>query len=105
MKFETLEMLLYLCADADFQKERYADAVSKFMTEYPDGAIGKQKRCLAGINYPSSCKSSKKSKRNSGAALELLTSSDDEGDDLEERNLQDIALDEISDDEWSSDED
>ena len=104
MKFETLEMLLYLCADADFQKERYADAVSKFMTEYPDGAIGKQKRRLAGINYPSSRKSSKKSKCNS-AALELLTSSDDEGDDLEERNLQDIALDEISDDEWSSDED
>ena len=27
MKQETLEMLLYLGSDADFQKERYADAV------------------------------------------------------------------------------
>ena len=77
------------------------------MTEYPDGTIRKQKRSLAKINYPPSRKSAKKSKRNSAAAavLELLTSSDDEGDDLEERNWQDIALDEISDDEWSSDED
>ena len=68
------------------------------MTEYPDGTIRKQKRCLAGINYPSLCKSAKKSKCNlAAAALELLTSFDNEGDGLEERNLQDIPVDEKSD--------
>ena len=106
MKHDTLEMLLYLHGDADFQKEQYVDAVSKFMTEYPDGTIRKQKRRLASTNYPSSRKSAKKSKLNSAAAaLELLRLSADEGDDLKERNLQDTPLDEISNDEWSSDVD
>ena len=69
-----------------------------------DGTIRKQKRRLAGINYPETWKSAKKTNTiSAAAALEVIASSDEE-DEERVQNVKDILLEEISDDEWSSDD-
>ena len=111
---DSLEMLLRMRNDSNFSKERYGNAVNKFLTEYPDGTLRKGKRRLAGHKYPKNRKSTKKARTDAGAVLDEMFTDDDEESDEEEvevedeeptnvLRVEDISLENISDDEWSED--
>ena len=106
MKHDTLEILLRIRSDDDQRKGRYEDAVQMFLNEYPDGTVRKRKRHLQGHDYPSRRVSTQKKSHRDAASVLLSIPSDEEE---EAENLQivapeDVSLDNISDDEWSTDD-
>ena len=101
LKHDILKLLLNIGLDNDQSKERYRDAAEIFLKEYPGSTIRKKKRHLQGHVYPSNRASPKKSYHDVASAL-LMVSSDKESE--EQINAPDnIPLEGISDDEWSSD--
>lgn len=104
LKNDTLELLLHIRSDDDQSKERYKDAVDMFLNEYPDGTIRKKKRHLQGHVYPSN-RTSQKKHRHDAASVLLDISSDEEEEEHPQINApEDVPLEGISDDEWSSDD-
>ena len=106
MKHDTLELLLHVRSDDDQSKERYKEAVEMFLSEYPDGTIRKKKRHLQGHVYPAERKSTKKQSHNPATVLIDMSFSDEEQQEEDAlRAPEDLPLDGIYDDEWSSSDD
>ena len=101
LKHDILKLLLNIGLDNDQSKERYRDAAEIFLKEYPGGTIREKKHHLQGHVYPSTRASPKKRCHDVVSAL-LMVSPDKE---LEEQinAPENIPLEGISDDEWSSD--
>ena len=95
MSHETLERLLQLQIDSDFSAKNYMHAVELFLTEYPDGSIRKRARCLDGHSYPSTWKS--RGVSNEPSFIEIH--------DAINKSVRDSNLNQISDDDWTSDSD
>ena len=95
MSHETLERLLQLQIDIDSSAKNYMHAVELFLTEYPDGSARKRARRLDGHSYPSTHKSRRVSNEPSFI----------ESHDAINRSVRDIDLNQISDDDWTSDSD
>ena len=95
MSHETLERLLQLRIDSDFSAKNYMHAVELFLTEYPDGSVRKRARRLDGHSYPSTRKS--RGVSNEPSFIEIH--------DAINRSVRDIDLNQISDDDWTSDSD
>ena len=109
LKHETLNMLLHIRSDDDLSKGRYKDPIQMFLNEYPDGTVRKRKRHLQGHDYPSNRKSSKRPRHNIAAGLAEISDEDDSpnddpNDNPNYQNVEEIPLTNISDDEWTSDE-
>ena len=102
MKHDTLEILLSIRSDVDLREERYRDAVDMFLNKYPDGAVRKKKRHLQGHKYPSR-RVSKKIHHDAASFL-LSISSDEEEEQSQVNAPEDVPLNNISVDEWSSDD-
>ena len=102
MKHDTLEILLRTRSDVDLREERYRDAVNMFLNKYPDGTVRKKKRHLQGHKYPSH-RVSKKIHHDAASFL-LSISSDEEEEQSQVNAPEDVPLNNISVDEWSSDD-
>ena len=102
MKHDTLEILLRTRSDVDLREERYRDAVNMFLNKYPDGTVRKKKRHLQGHKYPSR-RVSKKIHHDAASFL-LSISSDEEEEQSQVNAPEDVPLNNISVDEWSSDD-
>ena len=99
---DMLEDILRLRCDSDFTESRYTHAVEMFLGEYPNGEVRKRSRRLGGHNYPKKRKNvSKKTVAEIQIDLlqEAVSSSDEEA-----ANIEDIYLEEFSDEEWSDSE-
>ena len=95
MSHETLERLLQLRIDSDFSAINYIHAIELFLTEYPDGSVRKRARRLDSHSYPSTRKSRGVSSEPSFIEIH----------DAINRSVRDIDLNQISDDDWTSDSD
>ena len=87
---ETLERLLILRCDDDYDAGNYSHAIELFLNEYPDGAIRKRSRLADG--YVSSRKMTKTSSSTIHDGVISVDTTDS------------IPLDDISEDEWSDSE-
>ena len=97
---DTLEILLHIHSDIDLHEERYRDAIDMFLNEYLGGTVRKRKCNLHGHQYPL-CRVSKKPHHNTASVL-LSISSDEEEEQSQVNAPEDVPLNSISDDEWSS---
>ena len=102
MKHDTLEILLHIRSDVVLREERYSDAVDMFLNEYPDSTVRKRKLHLQGHKYPSHWASKKTHHDVASVLLSIL--SDEEEEQSQVNAPEDVPLNSISDDEWSSDD-
>lgn len=96
----TLDNILRLRCDNDFSTTRYGLAIGLFLHEDPDGAIRKRTRRLEGHVYPKKRAYWKKDDEQDKGVREVLDGlipSD------EEETVQDININDISDNDWFSD--
>ena len=94
-------MLLHIQSDFDQSKEQYGGAVEMLLTEYPDSAVRKRKRCLQGHAYPEIRKSTKKPDHDIVAVIDSVIEED--AQDIAARP-KDLRLGQFSDDGWSSED-
>ena len=101
LKNDTLEDILRLRSDMDYKPSKYNHVIELFLSEYPNGDLRKRGRHLDGHNYPKKWKScGQKKKLNVKVDLlhETISSSSEEEEEL---NIENININEISDEEWS----
>lgn len=100
----TLEDILRLRCDSDHSEERYGHAIELFLSEYPNGEVRKRRRRLDGHEYPSKRSTPQNKQRRIEPQVNILNDLvPDSSDDEETETVNDIDINEISDDEWSSD--
>ena len=104
MRHDTLEILLHIWSDVDLSEERYRDAIDMFLNEYLDGTVRKRKLHLQGHQYPS-CRLSKKNPHHDAASVLLSILSHEEEEQSQVNAPEDVPLNSISDEEWTSDDD
>ena len=88
----------------EYKPSKYDHAIELFLAEYPNGDVRNRGRHLDGHNYPEkrkSCGQTKKLSVNVDLLHETISSSEEE----EERNIENININEISDEEWSDSND
>ena len=105
LKNDTLEDILRLRSDMDYKPSKYDHATELFLTEYPNGDVRKRGRHLDGHNYPKNEKVMDRKKKvsvNVDLLHETISLSEEEE---EERNIENININEISDEEWSDSDD
>ena len=88
----------------DYKPSKYDHAIELFLSEYPNGDVRKRGRHLDGHYYPKKRRSRGQKKRlsvNVDLPHETISSSEEE----EERNIENININEISDEEWSDSDD
>ena len=90
---ETIEALLRLRGDSDFTAKNYDGAIDAFLSQHPDGTLRSAKRHVGGHNYPSKRKSTRASETSLFELNDIL------------REVTDINMEDISDDEWSDESD
>ena len=105
LKNDTLEDILRLRSDMDYKPSKYDHAIELFLSEYPNGDVRKRGRHLDGHNYPEkqkSCGQRKKLSVNVDLLHKTISSSSEEE---EEHNIENININEITDEEWSDSDD
>ena len=88
----------------DYKPIKYDHAIELFLSEYPNGDVRKRGRHLDGHNYPEKRKSRGQKKKLS-VNVDLLHETISSSEEEEERNIENININEISDEEWSDSDD
>ena len=88
----------------DYKPSKYDHAIELFLSEYPNGDVRKRGRHLDGHSYPEKRKSRGQKKKLS-VNVDLLHETISSAEEEEERNIENININEISDEEWSDSDD
>ena len=99
-----MEDILRLRSDMDYKPSKYDHAIELFLSEYPNGDVRKRGRHLDGHSYPEKRKSRGQKKKLS-VNVDLLHETISSSEEEEERNIENININEISDEEWSDSDD